>query len=251
MAEPASLAIGIAGIATLFDSAVNALEYIHFAKTFGADFQHCQLRLDNACLRLSRWGEAAGIIHVDDLTSSLANTRLDEADLPEAKRILDGILAEIRCARDIEAKFTPAAAGPIKDVRTDLSDSNLTMHKKMRAIIRRRQRHTSLLDKASWAIRERARFSELIGKIIALIDDLEKLFPAVRDVEKDLVTRETFELTEGLRMLATAIKDQDQALTAALGDMLKPVEKSYINNVLGGKQGVGQAWESTITQTFN
>lgn len=222
MAEPVGLAIGVASLATLFESAVTALEYVHFAKSFGADFQTCQLRLDNACLRLSRWGEATGINLVDNSTSSLRDTRLDEANLPNAERLLGGILAEIQRARDMEAKFA-AAAEPTKDVHTELSASNLSLHKKMRVMIRHRQHRTPLLDKASWAIRKRARFLDLLDKMVALIDDLEKLFPAASQAGKDLVDKETHELTESLRTLAAITKGQDRVLSAALEKMLKPV----------------------------
>ncbi|KAJ5250504.1 hypothetical protein N7489_000914 [Penicillium chrysogenum] len=70
MAEAAGFAIGVVSLATTFDNFIGCFEYIHLGKAFGADFQDCLLRLDNARLRLSRWGEAVGLSQVDENTKS-------------------------------------------------------------------------------------------------------------------------------------------------------------------------------------
>lgn len=66
--EAGSLAIGIVALAGLFNNALDCFEYIQLGRCFSTNFQTGLLKLGNARLRLSRWGESVG------LTSELQNT---------------------------------------------------------------------------------------------------------------------------------------------------------------------------------
>ena len=72
--EAASFAVGLIALAGLFNNAVDCFEYVQLGRRFGADFQTSLLKLDNARLRLSRWGQAVG------LSGDLGNVQ----SLPEA-----------------------------------------------------------------------------------------------------------------------------------------------------------------------
>ena len=63
MAEAAGLVVGVVALAGLFNNTVECFEFVQLARTFGKNFQTSQLKLDNARLRLSRWGES---LHLDE-----------------------------------------------------------------------------------------------------------------------------------------------------------------------------------------
>lgn len=48
-------------IAALFNNCVICFEYIQLGRHFGRDYERCQLQLDIAKTRLSRWGQAVAI----------------------------------------------------------------------------------------------------------------------------------------------------------------------------------------------
>lgn len=52
--EPASLAIGIASLAGIFNDAVQCFEYVQLDRNFGTNFQTSLLKMDYARLRLLR-----------------------------------------------------------------------------------------------------------------------------------------------------------------------------------------------------
>src|SRR5262245_30476426 len=110
MAEAGGLAVGIISLATTFDSVIDCFEYIYFGRTFGADFEDCLLKLDNARLRLSRWGEAVGLSHVEEDTKSLRNTKITTSNIPQAERLLGSILEAIQRTETLDAKYSAGKA---------------------------------------------------------------------------------------------------------------------------------------------
>ena len=70
MAETAGLVVGVVALAGLFNTTVECFEFVQLGRNFGKDFQTSQLKLDNARLRLSRWGKSLGLVEdVRDLAS--------------------------------------------------------------------------------------------------------------------------------------------------------------------------------------
>ncbi len=90
--EPAGLTVGILGLAGLFNNAVNCFEYVHLGRNFGSNFQTSLLKLDNARLRLSRWGKAVGLSGEGETVQSLQTTTLSTEDVPKAERLMGQIL---------------------------------------------------------------------------------------------------------------------------------------------------------------
>jgi hypothetical protein len=60
MAGP-EIAISALGLAGLFNNAIDWFQYIYIAKQCGPRLQTHLLKLDNAELRLTRWGDAVGL----------------------------------------------------------------------------------------------------------------------------------------------------------------------------------------------
>ncbi|KAJ5828876.1 uncharacterized protein N7525_007129 [Penicillium rubens] len=228
MAEAAGLAIGIVSLETTFDNVIDCFEYIHLGKAFGADSQDCLLRLDNAKLRLSRWGEAVGLSQVDKNTKSLKDTRISEVDMPQAERLLGSIFTELERVKVMDANFRAGRefddqSLAVMSAETDLNSVGLSLHEKMQKIAKQRQNNLSLRQKAKWALFDRAHFKDMVANIADYTKELQELFPAAQPLEEVLVDKETLELSESLLVLRDAIKEQDNALASALGAVLKPV----------------------------
>lgn len=73
MAEAAGLTSGVVALAGLFDNTVECFEFVQLGRNFGKNFQTSQLKLDNARLRLSRWGKSWGLSDNIQDTQSLDN----------------------------------------------------------------------------------------------------------------------------------------------------------------------------------
>ena len=59
--EPAGLTVGVLALAGLFNNTVDCFEYVQIGRCFGQSYQTSLLKLDNAKLRLSRWGQSIGL----------------------------------------------------------------------------------------------------------------------------------------------------------------------------------------------
>jgi hypothetical protein len=59
--EIAGLVVGVVALAGLFNRAAECFKFVQLGRTFGKSFQTSQLKLDNARLRLSRWGKSLSL----------------------------------------------------------------------------------------------------------------------------------------------------------------------------------------------
>lgn len=227
MAEAAGLAFAIVSLATAFDSVVNCFEYIHLGKEFDSDFQDCVLKLDNARLRLSRWGEAVGLDQVEKDTVSLNDTKLSKKNIPKAKERLDFILDEIEKVKRLSGRFDESL---VVSPESRLNPAAMFLHKKMRRLAKMRGNHLSMPETIRWAVYDRGHFRDMIGKIGDHTKELQELFPAAKPLEKALVDKETLELSESIKVLKDAIKEQDKTLASALDALLKPLVSFLARN---------------------
>ncbi|KAH8651652.1 prion-inhibition and propagation-domain-containing protein [Ilyonectria robusta] len=252
--ETAGLALGLISLATTFDTVLRCFEYIHFAKTFENDYEDCVLKLDNARLRLSRWGEAVGLHGVDEHTKSLRGTKIPEPDIPSAEKLLKSVLDEVKRVRNLSAKVSGPGSGDENAVlseETDLSVAGQSIHEQMQKVIKNRRNKLSIRRKAKWVLYDREHFKGMIECISEKTKELQELFPAARSTEKALIDKEVVELTWGLKLLKDAIQGQDRTLATALDAILKPVAEKVENTVHGGIVGVMSASRSDIQQSFS
>ena len=75
------------------------------------------------------------------------------------------------------------------DANEVLSADSTSLHLQMRAICRRRQRKTSGVKKAKWAIYEKEQFNSLVDDIKGLVEDLVQLFRLFCPSKRHCVTR--------------------------------------------------------------
>ncbi|KAH7157711.1 prion-inhibition and propagation-domain-containing protein [Dactylonectria estremocensis] len=243
----AELAIGIVSLATTFDTIINCFEYIHLGKTFGADFDDCVITLDNARLKLSRWGQAVGLDQVKENTVSLRGTKLSKENIPEAEKRLGFILNEIQKVKKLSGKFDQSLVLSPEW----LSSNAMALHEQMDKLARGRQNRLSMPDKVKWAIYDRKHFKSMIEKIGHHTEALVDLFPPEKDLEKPLCDNETLAFCESLRWLKDAIMTRDEKLAKALDAVLKPLETRVENNIRDSRIGNVSVFGSTIHQVFS
>jgi hypothetical protein len=92
MAEVVGLVLGGLGLAGLFNNALDCFEYIHIGKNFAGSLQTSLLKLDNARLKLSRWGEALGLSGAFIRDAAYLPDGIDDKDKVKAEKLLGQIL---------------------------------------------------------------------------------------------------------------------------------------------------------------
>ena len=226
--EPAGLAVGIVALAGLFNNAVDCFEYVQLGRSFGTSFQISLLRLDTARLRLSRWGQAAGLSGGIDHARSLQDTALRAEELPEAERLLGQILQLFADAEGVSAKIKSQASPNdlslvVLDAQKDIDSTSRSLHEKMRNLSIKRQNNTGLKQKAKWALYEEKHFRRLIEDLVELVNSLLDTFPVVQQMQKKLCEAEVSDIgsTEGLAVLKDIAASQDKDLEATIAKALK------------------------------
>jgi hypothetical protein len=220
--EAGGLAVGVIALAGLFNNAVDCFEYIQLGRSFGTNFQTSLLKLDNARLRLSRWGQAVGLSGELEDAQSLQEATVQKEDIPKAERVLGQILDLFANAEGISAKYKRSvkpddASLTILDMHTDMDAVGQSLHDKMRKLCIKRQNGTSLRQKVKWALYEEKHFKRLIEDIIDLVSVLPEVFPTVKQKQLKLCEIEVSEIgLETLSALIDIVQAQDKDLEAAI-----------------------------------
>ena len=119
----------------------------------------------------------------------------------------------------------------------------MALSNKMKELAIRRQKGSSVLKTASWALYHRSELKELIENITSLIDNIEDLFPAPQS-QLALVKQETAEIQDkqALGLVESAAQDVDSLLQAAAKEAL--TGHRYLNVVIKGKAQTGNVFSS-------
>jgi len=242
MAEPFGIAAGAVGIAAAFTACVDCFGYVQLGRHFGRDFQTDVLALNCTRLRLTRWGQAVNIY--DD--PNLGRPDATPAEIQAAKDTLHHILQLFADTEKISKKYK-LSAKPGDDLSTlstdDMDPAAMALSNKMKKLAIRRQKGSSVLKTASWALYHRSELKELIQNITSLIDNIEDLFPAPQS-QLGLVKQETAEIQDkqALGLVESAAQDVDSLLQAAAKEAL--TGHQYLNVVIKGKAQTGDVFSS-------
>jgi hypothetical protein len=234
MTETAGLAVGVVALAGLFNSTVECFEFVQLGRTFGKSFQTSQLKLDNARLRLSRWGESIGLN--DDVrdTVSLQGRCGSEATVKHAEALLGQIVELFAEAEGTSNKYKKRKEPQhdslaAYDPQTDLDPVIAKLHEKMRQLAIERQNRSGVRQKAKWALYEEKQFRRLIEDIIELVDSLVELFPATQQSQRELCDAEVAAIGEGegISVLREIAADQDKLLEDAIAKATNGADRSH------------------------
>ena len=223
MVEPASLLVGVLALAGLFNDTIECFEFVQLGRTFGKDFQTSQLKLDNARLRLSRWGKALALDEPIRDTVSLQGRLAQESTVKHAEDLLGQIVTLFAEAEGVSNKHKNQAEPQddsllVYDPQTDLNPAAAKLHEKMRQLAVGRQNRSGVRQKAKWALYQEKQFRRLIEDITELVDGLVELFPATQQIQRDLCDIEVSNVGagEGISMLREIAAVQDKLLEQAI-----------------------------------
>ncbi len=230
-------------VSTLFDHTLDCFDYIQLGRNCGRDVQTNLLKLDDARLRLSRWGESVGIKRDGGEVAKSATSR------QRVDRRLKHLIGLFKTAERISNQFKQDAAPEdssllLFDAETDFTPSMATLHHTMRdlSIERRSPSRAGLQRSLKWAIYEENHFNQLIKDIIDVVDGLVELFPAALDEQRRLceleaaVGRYRTGGNESLRRLKSIVAGQDPHLEAAIAKAIEGRNGHSYENVRGSDQ---------------
>ncbi|KAK5705916.1 hypothetical protein LTR17_021247 [Elasticomyces elasticus] len=162
MAEAFGIIAGAISIAAIFNNCVDCFGYIQMGRTFGRDFETCQIRLDLARIHLSRWGESVSIngdprfmrLHVSDSTDKLAAAALWQ------------ILVLFSDSSKISKTFHTGNA-VADNSSQELPRPSASLHEKLYRVFK----------KIGWALHQSGELQRLIEDISKIIAELDQLYP--------------------------------------------------------------------------
>ncbi|KAK0609268.1 Heterokaryon incompatibility protein S [Lasiodiplodia hormozganensis] len=239
----------ISATTTLLDAALACFERVQIARSFDQDFNSHRIKLDIIQLRLSRWGEAAGLYSSSSDSTALSKadgqsgatneqTPLRIADHDAARDLLQAIADQFALAQEQAASIAPPQKDGMIDPANDLSSPTRTLRTKLRAALgRRRAALVKATHSVQWAFYKKQQFDDFVADISESIDQLEALFAAVGENgeadQADETKKRLCELGAAecvginkvyLKVLGAVTKECDPYLDAAVAEALKPRE---------------------------
>jgi hypothetical protein len=178
MADVAGLAIGAVALASLLRTCVEFMGYIGDGTTYGEDFEVSVIKLLLLKTRLAAWGES---VRAADEGNELPMLR---EHWHRNEKIVGQSLAGIQkllCDSDtLEKKYglrCNTTQSSSRDPSTAIRPSSgfCQIREAFRTSVEERQKHTPVLKKTSWAIRDKKKFDTLIASLTFFIENLENL----------------------------------------------------------------------------
>ncbi|KAM6516650.1 hypothetical protein FALCPG4_014828 [Fusarium falciforme] len=248
MAEVFGTVSGALSVAALFNNCVDCFEYIQLSRHFGRDFERCQLKLDIAKIRLSRWGKAVAIN--DD--PRFATDAPDDRDSRQVQAILEEIELLFQTVQKSSKRYEIDARKDdlVRFEEKDMQPVVRRLHGRLGVVAHQRQKRTGLLAKAAWALYDGKNFDRLVEQITGFVDDLEKLFP-VDTTRRKLVELEIEEVDDepSLMALQDAAAGTDSVLSEAVTEKIEGIAgRNYakdINSEGMARVRVGNEWSET------
>ncbi|RYC59946.1 hypothetical protein CHU98_g6258 [Xylaria longipes] len=250
MAETFGVVAGALSVAALFNNCVSCFEYIQLGRHFAQDYERCQLKVDIARTRLSRWGQVVAI----NQDPRFATDKPEDESVQQVQDVLEEIDQLFQNLENTSKRYTRRVK------KEDLEHLQIQvmrpfaqkLHNRLDAIVRQRQKGTSFVKKAAWALYDGKNFEKLVNEITGFIDALEKLFPAKESVRHTLVEMEIEEVDDepSLEALQNAAANTDSVLTQVVTERLKICEaRNYAKDVRSEESArvrVGNEWAEAV-----
>lgn len=254
MAEIFGIVAGAGGLAGLFVPCVECFAYIQLGRHFGQDFETCQIKLDVAALRLSRWGFMVGLGENPNPNSTTQpQVVATEKELKTMTKVLNKLLRDLQDAKrrsddydadaDSDDEGGTAASTEVCGSDTALRGRFKRLHIATTDIVaRRKQKGANFWQKTKWALHEKKVFDRLIDDISSHMDTLENVFPAEQNalIEKALVSTSKVEVSElsdneDLKLLASIAGTSDKVLVEAVESTLAVMGDTWRNFDISGE----------------
>ncbi|KAI0974917.1 prion-inhibition and propagation-domain-containing protein [Xylaria arbuscula] len=237
-------------VAALFNNCVSCFEYIQLGRHFGQDYERCQLKLDIAKTRLSRWGQAVEI----NEDPRFATDEPQDASFQQAQAILEEIEQLFGTLQKAAKRYAISAKQEELELLRvqDMQPMAQKLHNRLNTVVRQRQKQTNFFKKVAWALYDAKNFDKLVEQMTGFIDDLEKLFP-IESIRRTLVEMEIEEIKEdkpSLKALQSAAADTDSVLSAVVSERLAICgEQNYADTIRSEEEArvrVGNEWAEAV-----
>ena len=177
MAEPAGLAIGAVGLAGLFTTCVECIDYISLARNHGRDFETSMTKILLLKARLDAWGDSLQVLHEGKENAALRNRWLEEQDT--VGRCLVGIKSIFEDDKQMESRYGLRLFSADQDIPMVQYEHKSRAFRQIEDIfksrIQERQKNMAMSKKTRWAIHDKKRFDSMITDLAFLIGGLEDL----------------------------------------------------------------------------
>jgi hypothetical protein len=226
----------VVDLAALFNNAVDCFEYVQLDRSIGVkEYQICQLKLDIARLRLSRWGKT---LHLDEdvhTTTSVQDLSvLSDSTIKQAGELLGEIAVLFADAENMSSKYKNQTAPQddgleVYDPQKDLDPLTATLHEKLRQLYIRRYNPSGVWQKAKWTLYKEKHLRRLIEDITELTDGLVELLPATQQIQRDLCDSEVSAIggNGGVWVLEGIAAAQDKFLEQAFTKIENGANKTH------------------------
>ncbi|KJZ71988.1 hypothetical protein HIM_08616 [Hirsutella minnesotensis 3608] len=212
--------IAALGLASLFNNAIDWFEYVYIAKQCGPRLQAHLLKLDNAQLRLTRWGDAVGLcgsqIEDDDSLEYSGSFSFDASQKAQAERTLRTIMQKFEACQKICHDYRKGKKEEDPIVRENEIKPFGPGSDPMRGYLHQKMQNISFGRRN----KDEKHLIELTKDINVLIDELYGLFPPPKEKQAELGKEELDKLTDVLRELGNVVKDHDPTLASAVQYLL-------------------------------
>jgi hypothetical protein len=216
MAEVFGIVAGALSVAALFNNCVDCFEYIQLGRHFGRDYERCQLKLKIAQTRLSRWGKAVDI----NQDPRFATISPADASTLQVQSVLEeiGLLFQSVAKASKRYELSAKQEDLILYQDTDIRPVFQRVFGRLETVVRQRQKETSLMKKAAWALYDGKNFDKLVEQITGFIDDLENICP-IESACRQLAQLEIAEVDDepSLKAISDGATDIDLVLAEAAG----------------------------------
>jgi len=224
----AETAIGVLGLLGLFNNAIDWFHYVHITKNYTPRLQTLILKLDDAHLRLARWGDAAGLSgDIDEFPdqASRSDFRISNDPSVNAKVKQRLILFHEqfeKCKND--SHLAKKSQPPVEEIDpARVYDRNPTrgfLHEKFRVLVQHLKNNATVVKKGKFAIYDEKNLTDLIDSIMGIIDGLYILVPIHEGDFDRLIKREIEEFKQVFTVLEQITKEtRDAPLQAAVSQI--------------------------------
>lgn len=204
MAESVGLAAGVFALVGLFNNAVDCFNYIQAGRDLGAKYVTYQIKLSNAQLRFTRWGEAVGLPCDSEGESQLDQDALarnfDEVKVSKAQTRISHIIQLFAEAEDVSRKYKSQDSGPDAGACSDADRKAIELEQQVRNMSLERKSKNNSLQKVAWTLHRRKAIKTLLNDIAGEVKNLEELFPAAETIRQQLADREVDSLSTSTQL---------------------------------------------------
>lgn len=236
MAETVGLVLSGVSLATIFSTCLDCFERIQIGRNFGKDHGEYTLKVNMLWLRFLRWSRSA---HLYDWSI------LPSMEKYHAKRLMEQIHTTFEEVEQQMKKTQPLHSESPSNAEPADRVEVLEASETVRELALKRQRSSSLAQKAKWALYDRDQGDKLISRLTKYIDDLFELVPtsmAQQNFRCDEEVREM--MARGGKEVVTTVQDAAAGVDKELGRSIEHAQKTDAQFVQTWKEEKSQGWST-------